>query len=422
MDKFNFPEEEEKILKFWQENQIFEKTLVANKKNKNFSFYDGPPFATGKPHYGTLLPSSLKDTITRFYSQRGFYVKRNFGWDCHGLPVENLVEKELGIKSKKEIEKLGIDKFNAACRKAVTRHVDDFVAALTRFGRWGDYEHAYYTMDKDYSETVWWVFKQLSDAGLVYEDKRVSAYCPHCGTPLSNFEVNQGYRDINDRSIYILFKLKSAPKSEQLDNLTYFLVWTTTPWTLSANLALAIGDFEYVKIKIGDKFLILAKDRLDSVKEKYEVIKTYQASDLIGVEYEPLYPEAKEFYSGGDFKSAFQIYQANFVTVEDGTGIVHVAPSFGEDDQTLGRKNDLGMLLTVDKEGKSKTNPGKGVWVKDADKLVIDDLKKRNLLFFEETIKHAYPFCWRCDSPLLYYPVKTYYIKVSAIVKKIFST
>lgn len=412
MDKFNYSREEEKILAFWQKNKIFEKSLEQRKDNPNFSFYDGPPFATGKPHYGHILASALKDTTTRFYSQRGNYVPRKMGWDCHGLPVENLVEKELGIKSKKEIEKFGIDKFNTACENVVTRHIDDFVNTLTRFGRWGDFKHAYYTMDKSYSESVWWVFKQLDNLGLIYEDRRVSAYCPRCGTPLSNFEVNQGYKDISDNSIYFLLKLKNKKD-------TYFLVWTTTPWTLSANLALAIGDFKYVKVKINDKFLILARDRLDVLDGNYKIIKNYSNKMLLGLEYEPLCPEVQYLHSGGDLKNAFKVYQADFVNTENGSGIVHVAPSFGEDDMHLGRRNKLGMLITVDKEGKSLVEPGKGLWIKDVNKIIIKDLRDREILYKEEIIKHAYPFCWRCDTALLYYPIKTYYVRVSKLVKKL---
>jgi len=418
MEKFNYPKKEEEILSFWQKNKIFEKSLEQNKKNKNFSFYDGPPFATGSPHYGHILASSIKDTITRFFSQRGYYVKRKVGWDCHGLPVENLVEKELGIGTKKEIEKLGIDKFNQFCRKAVTRHVDDFVEILTRFGRFADYDNAYFTMDKNYSESVWWVFKQLDDLGLIYEDRRVLAYCPRCGTPLSNFEVSEGYKDVVDKSVYILFKLDGKINNDKNDN-TYFLVWTTTPWTLSANLALAIGDYKYVKIKYENKYLILAKDRLDILDDKYEIIEEYKSKDLLGLKYEPLYPNGKEFYTGGKIENAYKIYEADFVNTEDGSGIVHIAPSFGEDDMLLGRKNKLGMILSVNDEGKSKTEPGKNEDVKKAGELIIEDLRDRGILFKEQDIKHAYPFCWRCDTALLYFPIKTYYIKVSNLINNL---
>ncbi|MCD6422331.1 class I tRNA ligase family protein, partial [bacterium] len=307
MERFNFPQEEEKILRFWQKKKIYQKSL-ANRK-KEFSFYDGPPFATGKPHYGHILASSIKDTICRFYAQRNFRVERRVGWDCHGLPVETLVEKELGVSSKKEIEKLGIEKFNSACRKAVTRHVDDFEKILTRLGRWADYEGAYFTMDNSYIETVWWVLKQIAQLGLLYEDFRVNAYCPRCGTPLSNFEVNQGYQIVRDTSIYVLFKVKGEKN-------TYFLVWTTTPWTLPGNLMLAVGDFRYVKVKVGERYFILAEERLPVLKERFSKVESCSAKDLEGKEYEPLYPEASKDYPSSLKKKAFKVYLADFVTLE----------------------------------------------------------------------------------------------------------
>jgi len=427
MDKFNFPKEEEKILKFWQKEKIFEKTLEANKNKKNYSFYDGPPFATGKPHYGHILASAIKDTITRFFSQRGNYIERRLGWDCHGLPVEALVEKELGIKSKKEIERLGIDKFNSQCKKAVTRHVDDFKSVLSRFGRFADYNNDYHTMDKTYTETVWWILKKMDEAGLLFDDFRVTAYCPRCGTPLSNFEVNQGYKNIKEDSVYVLFRTKgprlALPVGRQAarqEKNTYFLVWTTTPWTLPANLELAIGDFTYVKVKYGDKFIILAKDRLQVLSEKYEIIQELGKEDLLGLKYEPLYKEGINFKVGkGELNKAYKVYEAPFVNLEEGTGIVHVAPSFGEDDMELGKKTCQIMLVTVDEEGKNLAGPGKGKWVKDADEDIIKDLKNRGQLIRQQIVEHTYPFCWRCDTPLLYYPIKTFYLRTSRLKKQL---
>jgi len=412
MSGFNFSQKEEEILSFWQKNKIYQKTLKG--KKKNFSFYDGPPFATGKPHYGHILASSIKDTVCRFFSQRGHKVERRVGWDCHGLPVETLIEKELGIRSKKEIEKLGIRKFNQACRQAVTRHVDDFVKVLTRLGRWADYKNAYYTMDNSYIETVWWVLKEVDKLGLLYKHFKVTGYCPRCGTPLSNFEVSEGYREVKDKSIYVLFKLKGEAN-------TYFLVWTTTPWTLSANLALAIGDFRYVKIKVGDKNLILAEERLPVLENiNYKKIATLKKEDLLGSEYEPLYPQALNLLPKNEkVDKVYQVYEGDFVNLEEGTGIVHIAPAFGEDDMELGRKNGLPVLLTVDEEGKSLVEPGKDLWIKEADEKVIADLQERSLLFKEEKVKHSYPYCWRCETPLLYYPVETYYVKVSALKEQL---
>ncbi|MCD6421723.1 isoleucine--tRNA ligase, partial [bacterium] len=313
-----------------------------------------------------------------------------------------------GVSSKKEIEKLGIEKFNSACRKAVTRHVDDFEKMLTRLGRWADYEGAYFTMDKSYIETVWWVLKQIDKQGLLYEDFRVNAYCPRCGTPLSNFEVNQGYQIVRDTSIYVLFKVKGEKN-------TYFLVWTTTPWTLPGNLMLAVGDFRYVKVKVGERYFILAEERLPVLKERFSKVESYSAKDLEGKEYEPLYPEASKDYPSSLKKKSFRVYLADFVTLEEGTGVVHIAPAFGEEDMELGKKVGLEPLITVDEEGKMKVSPGKGKWVKEADREVIKDLKQRGLLYREETISHSYPFCWRCETPLLYYPIRTYFVKVSAL-------
>ncbi len=408
MSGFNFPREEEKILSFWKKYRIFEKSL--KNRRKNFSFYDGPPFATGKPHYGHILASSIKDTICRFFSQRGFKVERRVGWDCHGLPVETLVEKELNIRSKKEIEKLGIEKFNQACRQAVTRHVDDFEKVLTRLGRWADYKNAYYTMENSYIESVWWVLKQVDRQGLLYKHFKVTGYCPRCGTPLSNFEVSEGYRETVDSSVYVLFPLKNEPN-------TYFLVWTTTPWTLPANLALAIGDFRYAKVRVKDKYLILAEERLPILKTEFEQVASLRKEDLVGLEYEPLYPEAAKLLKEAKNDKNFRVYEADFVNLEEGTGIVHTAPAFGEEDMEFGREKGLSVLITVDEEGKSLVGPGKGKWVKEADKDIVADLKKRGLLFREEKIKHSYPFCWRCETPLLYYPTATYYIRVSALRK-----
>ncbi|MDD5431075.1 MAG: class I tRNA ligase family protein [Candidatus Pacebacteria bacterium] len=408
LKQFNPAEIENKVLKFWEENRIFEKSIEQRNKGKIFSFYDGPPFATGLPHYGHILATTIKDTVTRFWTMMGFKVERRVGWDCHGLPVENLIEKELGLKDKKAIEVFGMDKFNDACRSSVFRCVDSWVRTLKRVGRWADYSRAYATMDNSYMESVWWVFKKLWEQKLVYKDFRVTPYCWRCGTPLSNFEVNQGYKEAEDPSIFIKFKIKN--KNE------YFLVWTTTPWTLTANAGLAVGkDVDYVKVKYKneekEELLILAKERLAAVfpNHEYTIEKEYKGKDLIGMEYEPLYDFIKPE------KKAHFVIIADFVSTEDGTGIVHMAPAFGADDMEAGKKNNLPVILTVDEGGrfKKEVKPWAGVFVKDADKDVIKDLMARNLLFKWGKIKHAYPFCWRCDSPLLYYPIDSWYVKVA---------
>ncbi|MDD2730702.1 MAG: isoleucine--tRNA ligase [Candidatus Portnoybacteria bacterium] len=403
----NLPQIEEKILKFWDKKRIFKKSISQRKGGRFFSFYDGPPFATGLPHYGHVLATTIKDTVTRYFAMRGFRVERRVGWDCHGLPIENLIEKELGLKSKKDIEKIGVKKFNQACQASVFRCMKEWVDTLRRVGRWADYKNAYATMDKNYIESVWWVFKKLHEMGLVYQAYRVTPYCPRCGTPLSNFELNQpdAYRDIEDQSIFLKFPIRGEKGS-------FFLVWTTTPWTLPANTALAVGEnISYVKAKFGEEKYILAKDRLSLLGESVEIENEFLGGALIGREYEPLFSVNLE-------KPGYRVVAADFVSVEEGTGIVHIAPAFGVDDMELGQKENLPSVVTVDLEGKVKKGldlPGEGKFVKEADEFIKTDLKKRQLIFREEKITHSYPFCWRCGTPLLYYPLNTWYVAVSKI-------
>jgi len=407
------PEIEKKILKFWQREDIFAKSIKLRKNKPFFSFYDGPPFASGLPHYGHILASTIKDTVLRYWGMKGYQVSWRVGWDCHGLPVENMIEEELGLKSKKDIEKFGIDKFNQACRKAVFRCQADWEKTLRRLARWSDYSDAYATLDNDYIESVWWVFKQLWDRGLVYQDYRVTPYCPRCGTPLSNFELNQpgAYQDVEDESVYIKFSLKGQKN-------TYLFVWTTTPWTLAANTAIAVGpDFTYVKVKFNNEYYILAKERLEVLAKegKYEIVEELKGKDLVGLEYKPLYPMELD-------KPGYRVVSADFVSVEDGTGLVHIAPTFGEEDMELGKQEDLPGIVTVDEEGKiimGLNIPGQGKFVKKADQDIKDDLKKRGLLFKEEKIIHAYPHCWRCETPLLYYPINSWYIAVTKFKKEL---
>ena len=401
----NLPEIEKKILKFWEKNKIFEKSISQRKGKPFFSFYDGPPFATGEPHYGHILATTIKDAVLRYWAMRGFQVPRRVGWDCHGLPVENLIEKELGIKNKREIEKFGIEKFNIACKNSVFRYVKEWVATLKRVGRWANYKAAYATMDKEYTESVWWVFKKLYDLGLIYRDFRVTPYCPRCGTPLSNFEVNQpgAYRDIEDQSVYLKFPIKGKANN-------FFLVWTTTPWTLPGNTALAVGtDIKYAKVKVGEERYILAKERLIILNEKYEIEAEILGKDLLGFEYEPIFPMALD-------RPGYRSVSASFVSIEEGTGLVHIAPAFGEEDMELGKQENLPTVVTVDEEGRIKTGlgiPGEGKFVKIADEDIKINLKKRKLLYKEEKIVHSYPFCWRCDTPLLYYPINSWYVAVT---------
>lgn len=404
------PKIEKKILKFWQKEDIFAKSIKLKKDKPFFSFYDGPPFASGLPHYGHILASTIKDTVLRYWAMRGHRIFWRVGWDCHGLPVENYVENKFNLKNKKDIEKFGIDKFNKESRKSVFLCINDWYKTLTRVGRWADYSSSYATMDNTYIESVWWVFKQLWDKGLVYQDFRVTPYCPRCGTPLSNFELNQpgAYQDVEDESVFIKFQLKDKPN-------TYLLVWTTTPWTLGANTAVAVGpDFEYVKVKKAHQYLILAKERLSVLKD-YKVVDEFLGKELVNQEYQPLYPMKLD-------KRGYRVVPADFVSVKEGTGLVHIAPTFGEEDMELGKQENLPGLITVDEEGKIIKGlglPGEGEFVKKADADVKRDLKKRGLLFREEKITHAYPFCWRCETPLLYYPINSWYIAVTKFKKEL---
>ncbi len=419
-EKTTLPEIEEKVLKFWDECQIFEKSIEKRKRKKSFAFYDGPPFATGLPHYGHILATTIKDSVTRFWTMRGFKVERRVGWDCHGLPVENLIEKELGLKDKKEIEAMGMEKFNNACRAAVFRSVGDFQKTLKRVGRWADYSNSYATLDNSYMESVWWVFKKLWEQDLVYSDYRVSPYCPRCGTPLSNFEVNQGYKDTEDPAVYVKFELKRP----DVPAPTYFVAWTTTPWTLTANAALAVrNDITYAKVarqtEKGEEILIIAKERVEKVmeEEKYEILSEIKGESLVGMEYKPMFsfiePEGK----------AHRVIHADYVSTEDGSGIVHIAPAFGAEDMEAAKRNGIQMILTVDEQGKMKdeVTPWAGQFVKKADKGIIEYLKETGILFKEEKITHSYPFCWRCDTPLLYYPIDGFYVSVTKLKEDLLS-
>ncbi|HLA25639.1 MAG TPA: class I tRNA ligase family protein, partial [Patescibacteria group bacterium] len=402
---------EEDVLKFWDENKIFEKSIQNRAKGKEYSFYDGPPFATGKPHHGHILATTIKDTVARFWTMKGYKVERRVGWDCHGLPVENLIEKEIGIRSKKDIEAMGIEKFNEACRQAVFRSVGDFEKTLERVGRWADYSNAYATLDLPYMESVWWVFKQIHDQGLAYQDFRVTPYCPRCGTPLSNFEVNLNYKDDTiDPSVYIKFPIKKDARYEMQD--LSFLVWTTTPWTLHGNVALAINPKSvYARVKHNEEKLILAKAQLAALGGAVEIIEEMIGEKLIGLSYEPLYP-AKDAENGG-----YKVMAGDFVSMEDGTGIVHIAPAFGVDDYQMHKQHNLPIINNISLEGRffDITQTWNGKKAKDADKDIIEDLRTRGLLFKAETIKHTYPFCWRCEHYLIYYAIESWYIGVTKV-------
>ncbi|MFA5368866.1 MAG: isoleucine--tRNA ligase, partial [Candidatus Paceibacterota bacterium] len=403
---------EEKTLDFWKEKNIFHKSIENRKNAPFYSFYDGPPFATGKPHYGHILGTTLKDSVLRYWTMKGYQVPRRVGWDCHGLPIENLIEKEMGVKNKKEIEEMGIQKFNDACRVSVFTCVSDFEETLQRVGRWADYEDAYATLENNYIESVWWVLKQLWNKDLVKKNYRVSPYCPRCGTTLANFEVNQGYKEIKDMSLYVKFKIKDA----RFEGVS-FLVWTTTPWTLPGNVALAVNtEMDYCVIENNDEKYILAKERLSIIEGEYNVINQLKGKDLVGIKYEPMFSYLKDLELE-NIDKAFQVLSGEFVTAEDGTGIVHINPMHGEEDSALGQKCNLPTYHLVNELGefKNEANELKGLSTKDANKKITDELKELNIVYKQELITHDYPHCWRCDSPLLYYAIESWYILVTKI-------
>jgi isoleucyl-tRNA synthetase len=451
--KQNFSKMEEEVLKFWEENKIFEKSVEKNSADKPFIFYEGPPTANGKPGLHHVLARAFKDAIPRYKTMKGFRVERKAGWDTHGLPVELQVEKALGLKNKQDIENIvpgdkrqSIIEFNKKCKESVWEYKDLWEKLTVRMGYWVDMQNPYVTYENKYIESVWWtvakIFKAKNDKGesLVYKGHKVIPYCYRCGTALSSHEVAQGYQVVKDNSVYIKFKAKPNPE-KGIDDNTYFLAWTTTPWTLPGNVALAVGkDIDYVKITNASEKIILSKSIFDEwLKDNSTTILQYYISalpedknnkfdykeikgkNLLDLEYEPLYEiENKEN------KKSHYIISGNFVTTTDGTGIVHIAPAFGEDDANVGKENDLPTLLTVDDEGKIIAGlgiPGEGIPVKkkdgkgkfEVDELIMEDLKKRGLFFKEEIYEHEYPFCWRCDTPLIYYAKPSWFIRMSEL-------
>lgn len=425
--KVNFPEEELKVLDFWKKNNIFKKSISQRAGAEDFVFYDGPPFATGLPHFGHFIPSTIKDIIPRYKTMKGMKVERRFGWDCHGLPVENLIEKELGLNSKTDIEKYGVDKFNEKCRESVLRYVNEWKGTITRLGRWVDFEHDYKTMNPDYMESIWWVMKSLWDKGLLYEGHYILPYCPRCSTVLSNHELNLGgYKDVHDPAITIRFKVtKAGPKAsdkEMENGSTYFIAWTTTPWTLPSNLGLTMGpDIDYVKVKDGDEYYILAEARLGAYyknPEELEIVWKKKGSELEGSRYEPLFPYFASLAVNEDgSEGAFRVFTADFVSTEDGTGIVHTAPGFGEDDNKVFKGTGVPTVCPVDAECKfTKEVPDyAGKFVKECDKDIIERLKQEGKLVKKEQILHSYPHCWRCSSPLIYRGVGSWFVAVEKI-------
>jgi isoleucyl-tRNA synthetase len=410
-ERKNFPEMEEKILAFWKENNIFEKSIQQREGADDFVFYDGPPFATGLPHHGQILASTAKDLVGRYKTMRGYRVLRRWGWDCHGLPVENLIEKELEISGKKEIEEYGIDKFCGACEDSVLKYDTEWESVIDRIGRFVDFKNNYKTMDTDFMESVWWGFKQLHDKGLVYEDTRISLYCPRCETPLSNFEIamDNSYKTVTDPSVYVKMKV--------VDQDFSFLIWTTTPWTLPANAAIAVHtDLEYAKVRTQEHgVLVIAQVLVETLQAElgeYEIIEVVKGSDLVGMHYEPVFT-----YMTSTQENTHTVVSGDFVTTGDGTGLVHIAPTFGEDDYALGKKYNLDFFEVVNSQAEYVPAvidfAGRNVW--NINGKVIELLKEKGVIVKLHNIKHEYPFCWRCDTKLVYKTQPAWFIAVSQI-------
>lgn len=412
----DFPKMESGILRFWEDRRVFEKSVSSRSESKAFIFTDGPPFASGLPHYGHLLASIIKDVAPRYWTMRGYRVERRFGWDCHGLPVENEAEQQLGLKSRRDILGFGVSKFNEFCREQVLQYTSEWKQVIRRCGRWVDWNNQYRTMDPEYMESVWWVFKSLWDKGLIYEGYYSLAYCPRCATPLSNFEVNLGgYQDTQDPSISVRFKVREEEN-------TSILAWTTTPWTLPSNMALAVGEeipYLRVHMKNGEQ-LIVAQSRYDEVFKKavdgVERFEDQPLQDILQMTYEPLFPDFESLRDEG----AFRVVTADFVTTEDGTGIVHIAPGFGEDDYRLGQANGIPVVCPIDEDCSftDEVKDFEGEFVKNTDRPIIRRLNQEGKLFNESTLMHSYPYCWRCDSALIYRAITTWFVSIGPVKEK----
>jgi isoleucyl-tRNA synthetase len=424
-------ENEENIIKFWKKDKTFEKSLKRTKDMKPYIFYDGPPFATGLPHYGHLLGSVTKDVYGRFWTMKGRYVRRVWGWDCHGLPIENIAEKGLGINSKDEIEKMGVKKFNDYCRSKVMEYADGWEKVIERIGRWVDMKNAYKTMDNDYIESVWWAFKKLWEKGYIYEGEKILMYCPRCATPLAKAEIamDNSYKNIKEDSVVIKFKLKDdaklknekAKEGKTKEDKVYALAWTTTPWTLPSNLALTVNPklvYVYLKDNSDKNVYLMAKEVMKNFykdKRDYEIVKEIKGKELEGIEYEPLFDYFK------DTKNAFKIILGDFVTAEDGTGIVHTAPAFGEDDYEVCKKYNIPTVQPVDEKGKftKEVKDFAGRFVHSTNKDIIDFLKEKKKIVLVKLIEHEYPFCYRCDTKLIYRAIPAWFVNIQKIKPKV---
>ena len=407
----NFLDREKEIAKFWEENGVFEQSMKNTEGGKEFTFYDGPPTANGKPHIGHVLTRVMKDIIPRYKTMKGYHVLRKAGWDTHGLPVELEIEKKLGLDGKQDIEKYGIEPFIAECKESVWKYSNEWKKMSEKLAYWVDMERPYVTYHDDYIESVWWALKEIHKKGLLYKGHKIVPYCPRCGTALASHEVAQGYKDVKEKSVFVKFRVKGEKNK-------YFLAWTTTPWTLPSNVALCMNAKEdYAEIAVGDERYILANALVPSLFEEYETVSVKKGKDYEYAEYEPLYDCAV-----GSFRQkAFYVTNDDYVTLTDGTGIVHIAPAFGVDDANVGRNYDLPFVQMVDDRGRFKEEVAlyKGMFVKDADKLIIKELADRGLLFKDVLYEHSYPFCWRCNTPLLYYARSSWFIKMTAVKERL---
>jgi len=415
--KQSFPKLEEGLMKFWKKSGTFEKSLKkpgGQAKPKDYVFYDGPPFATGLPHYGHLLAGTLKDVVPRYWTMQGYRVPRVWGWDCHGLPIENLIEKELGLKTKKDIKKFGVDKFNEACRASVLKYVHEWEKTVDRMGRWVDMKNAYRTMDVNFMESIWWVFSELHKKGMVYEGHKAMHVCPRCETPISNFEVTLGYKEVKDLSVIWKFPVKGQPQIS-------LLAWTTTPWSTPSTMGLSVGpEFTYVKVKAGDEFLIFAKERLEFVMknlEAYEVVEEMKGGDLVGLEYEPILDDLRRVPEVASNKNVYHVFPADYVEVTEGTGIVTINGSYGEIDMEAAHKNGLPLVMDVEMTGRfNELLPDyAGMPVKDMERKLVKDLEVKNRVWRSEPYAHSYPHCWRCDTPLMNYATTAWFVRVTGI-------
>ncbi|HCU32153.1 TPA: isoleucine--tRNA ligase, partial [Candidatus Uhrbacteria bacterium] len=424
-DRPNFPQIEEELLKNWEAEKIFEQTLAKDAPKGRFVFFEGPPTANGRPGIHHVEARAFKDCILRYRTMQGYLVDRKGGWDTHGLPVEIEVEKQLGFSGKKDIEEFGIEPFNKKCRESVWRYLEDWQKITKRIGFWLDLEKPYVTYHSEYVESLWWIIKQIWDKGLLYQDYKVVPHCPRCGTSLSSHELAQGYKEVEDPAIYIKFKVTKLVDGSVPAEPEFLVAWTTTPWTLPANVALAVGaNIQYVKVKNNGVYFWVAKSRVEeSTQGDYEIVDEKEGSHLVGMEYEPLFDFSKKKMEGTDEgkKRAWYVVPADFVSLEDGSGIVHTAVMYGVEDFELGQKLGLPKNHLVELDGTMSKECGEfaGLFVKDADPKIMENLTTRGLVLAQEKIKHTYPFCWRCKAPLIYYAKDSWYIKVSSLRDKL---